>query len=96
MITLQLLESIMSERPDADANYIYERLKEAEDVKSQVRALTKEREKEDTRHAQALKEIESRIRESQARCKHWSRTYHPDPSGNSDSFYECDTCQKYM
>lgn len=96
MITLQLLQSIMSERPDADANYIYERLKEAEDVKSQVRALEKDRTKEHARHGEAIKEIDSRLKEAQTRCKHWSRTYHPDPSGNSDSFYECDTCQKYM
>lgn len=27
-------------------------------------------------------------------CTHPKTTYHPDPSGNNDSCYRCDTCGK--
>lgn len=32
------------------------------------------------------------LREAQAKCDHHKTTYHPDPSGNNDSYTECDIC----
>lgn len=39
-----------------------------------------------------VKEIQDKIRAVESRCRHESTTYHPDPSGNSDSFYRCNIC----
>lgn len=55
------------------------------------------------RDAAAIKERERQLRlekeairlawkQLQKQCKHPNETYHPDPSGNSDSYYECDLC----
>ncbi len=30
----------------------------------------------------------------QKECKHYSKTYYPDASGNNDSYTECDVCGK--
>ena len=32
------------------------------------------------------------LRGYQAKCDHPKTTYHPDPSGNNDSYTECDVC----
>lgn len=29
-------------------------------------------------------------------CPHLVTSYHPDPSGNSDSYHECEHCEKTM
>ncbi len=38
--------------------------------------------------------INKRITMIQTICKHKHKTFHPDPSGNNDSFYSCDICDK--
>ena len=38
--------------------------------------------------------LKQTLREAQAVCKHEKTTYHPDPSGNNDSYTECDVCGK--
>lgn len=34
------------------------------------------------------------LQEAQSKCEHPKTTYHPDPSGNNDSYTECDVCGK--
>lgn len=36
------------------------------------------------------------LRNAQKLCKHENATYHPDPSGNNDSYIECNECGKRM
>lgn len=36
------------------------------------------------------------LKEAQAKCNHPRTTYHPDPSGNNDSYIECDVCGKEL
>ncbi len=38
--------------------------------------------------------LKQTLREAQAKCDHPKTTYHPDPSGNNDSYTECDVCGK--
>ena len=38
--------------------------------------------------------LKEKLREEQKKCKHSKTTFHPDPSGNNDSFTECDVCGK--
>lgn len=40
--------------------------------------------------------IHAKMKEVQGKCIHAARTYHPDPSGNSDSYYECNICGKEL
>lgn len=39
-------------------------------------------------------EIQKKISELQKTCVHISNTFHADPSGNNDSYYECLICGK--
>lgn len=36
--------------------------------------------------------LRATLKEAQKRCKHSKTTYHPDASGNNDSYVECDNC----
>jgi len=36
--------------------------------------------------------LKATLREAQKKCTHPHTTYHPDPSGNNDSYTECDIC----
>lgn len=47
---------------------------------------------EDTRHAEHVADLKKQIKDLQQRCSHANRSYVPDPSGNSDSYYECVDC----
>jgi hypothetical protein len=44
----------------------------------------------------ARKRLESKLAKLQTKCKHEHKTFYPDPSGNNDSYYECDDCGKYL
>jgi hypothetical protein len=41
-------------------------------------------------HLRAVLQVE------QTKCTHPKTTYHPDPSGNNDSFTKCDVCGKEL
>jgi len=86
----------MASAANCNAEYIYSSLKEVEDIANVKRSLNKEIEEENKKHEAKVKNVKQRMTELQERCKHWSKTYHPDPSGNSDSYYECDICGKCM
>lgn len=96
MITQQLIASIMSSKSDVDADYVYAKLTEVENITKGIRSANKEIEAECKKHETIIKEIKLKITTLQKQCNHWSKTYHPDPSGNSDSFYECEICGKYL
>ncbi len=86
----------MSSKLDANAEYIYEKLKENEDIIKGIRIAYIEMDAESQRHEKVIKEIKTKIVALQKNCPHWSKSYHPDPSGNNDSYYECDTCGAYI
>jgi chromatin segregation and condensation protein Rec8/ScpA/Scc1 (kleisin family) len=98
MITQQLIVNIMDavEHASCSAEYIYNNLKEVEAIAKFRKDLNREIEEENKKHEAKIKDVKQRMTALQERCKHWSKTYHPDPSGNSDSYYECDICDKYM
>ncbi len=36
--------------------------------------------------------IKAKLRDAQQKCTHSKTTYYPDPSGNNDSYWQCDLC----
>ena len=86
----------MDSKPGADSNYIYKKLKENEDIIKGIKSAYKEMDAESSRHETTIKEIKLKITTLQKKCSHWSQSYHPDPSGNSDSYNECDICGKCL
>lgn len=45
-------------------------------------------------YRKAMDAINGEIKSVKDKCPHLTRTYHPDPSGNNDSYHECDSCGK--
>lgn len=96
MITQKLIENIMASRPDIDAKTIYINLKEVEETRTLMEKYILERDLECKKHKEVLSVIAAKIIALQKKCPHWTKTYHPDPSGNNDSFYTCDICDKTL
>jgi hypothetical protein len=42
----------------------------------------------------SMNKLEEQVSKVQNGCKHWTTTYHGDPSGGSDSCDTCDICGK--
>jgi len=38
--------------------------------------------------------LKQKLKEAQTKCNHPKTTFHPDPSGNNDSYRECSVCGK--
>ena len=49
-------------------------------------------EKLDAEYSARREILRQNLRAAQAVCEHPKTTYHPDPSGNNDSYTECDVC----
>lgn len=94
MITKELINSIMAKANDADS--IYTELKKVESIRASIKSLSSEIEVEHKRHQEKKREIESELKKVRELCQHWTQTYHTDPSGNNDSYSECNICGKYL
>lgn len=76
-----------------------EKLKEYHEaiaLKDRINTLWREINTENERHNEAVKHLQDGIRKMQGMCKHQDTTYHPDPSGNNDSYTECNICGKSL
>lgn len=50
---------------------------------------------EDEKYAK-IKELELLERDLQASCPHLESSFYGDPSGNNDSYYQCDLCRRVL
>lgn len=66
------------------------------EVKERCSEISKLMQEEETRHHQTIEGYKKRIEEIRKECGHWVTTFHPDPSGNNDSYHECSLCGKYL
>ena len=49
---------------------------------------------EEQRHDRKMKKLGQKLYNLQKTCNHQDHTWHGDPSGNNDSFNECNDCLK--
>lgn len=62
-------------------------------VRQKIQDFRRKLQAERVRHENAVKKLQAAIFAVQENeCVHGSWTFYPDPSGNNDSFHECDTC----
>lgn len=47
-------------------------------------------------HKEEVKDMRERLWKIQISCKSNDFTYHPDPSGNNDSEFECNECRAWF
>jgi hypothetical protein len=97
MITKELIKQIVDDYKGSDiADHLYRKLKLIEEVQAGLKITRKLINDENIKYDKTVKELKGCIKDWQKKCEHWSKTYHPDPSGNNDSFYECNICGKEL
>lgn len=79
---------------DNVAEHLYNELKLMTEIKYLATNLKTALNNEYKEHTIKVNEIKSKMMSVEARCKHWGRIFHSDPSGNGDSHYECTECGK--
>lgn len=99
MMSKAFIKQLVDECPgelsaEGVSEHLYSELKLVEEIKTGIKGYNAALNDENRRHEAKIKELDARVTELRKKCKHWERTYHPDPSGNSDSYYECQVCGK--
>jgi hypothetical protein len=95
MISKELIKQIVDEYKGNDiADHLHTQLKLVEEIQSGIRVVNKTLQDVQNNYEKTVKDLKTNIKNYQNKCKHWTRTYNPDPSGNNDSFYECNICGK--
>lgn len=93
----KLIQQLVSEYTGDDlAGYLAEQLSYISKTKSSIASINKKIDEARKQYEQKKLDLNQELRETQKKCRHLSRTYHGDPSGNNDSFYECDHCGKEL
>lgn len=85
----QVIESNKCYTSDVCAKAVYEALEQSELIYKKMIDINKSI---NTLYCD-IEVKKKELKELQKACKHQLTTYHPDPSGNNDSWYECDICQ---
>jgi len=86
------LMKVIVDRHGADSQKIHQDIKKYKDLRRDLFVANADVAKEEARHVKALKELRERCAKATKDCDHPIKTFHPDPSGNNDSYYECDIC----
>lgn len=95
MISKDMIKTIVDDYQGEDiAEHLHSKLKLIEDIRAGIKLCGGLINSETAKYDLRIKELRVCIRDWQKKCEHWSKTYHPDPSGNNDSFYECNVCGK--
>ena len=95
MITKELIKQIVDEYKGFDlAEHLSTQLKLMEDIRKGIKIIHQDMDRENLRHEAAIRAYKEKLKAYREQCNHWTRTYYADPSGNNDSFYECDICGK--
>lgn len=61
-------------------------------IRQRIEELCRKKYELTEKYEDEIKEIEREIKTVRTICAHGKTTYHPDPSGNNDSFESCDIC----
>ena len=62
-------------------------------IESRIAELIERRKKEVETHEIFIRTIGSQIRDIQMECNHPETEYHPDASGNNDTWHTCLICE---
>jgi len=91
----QLVDGCADLTAEKVTEHIYNELKLIEDVKCSVKGINASLTDEHRRYNAKISELNLKLDDYRRICKHWSRIYHPDSSGNGD-YYECIICGKHL
>ncbi len=74
------------------ADYISLALNQMAQVRITIRDLNIRLEKLKEEYESSCKQIRQEIRSAQNNCPHPDHSFHVDPAGGSDSYFQCDNC----
>ncbi len=77
---------------EESAAAINEAVSHSEQIEMEVRRLRADLKAEDFRHIEATRALRLKLDSVKKMCRHHVDEYRADPSGNSDSHYECLIC----
>jgi hypothetical protein len=63
-------------------------------IRNELTVIEKARQRIERQHETTLKMLDEDLAAVRTKCPHLETTYHPDASGNNDSWSECDLCGK--
>lgn len=94
MINESLIQAVMEKcktpKETADAiNKTLEVIKVCREIQNDKRKLELE-------YYENTKRLKDQLANARKECPHLVTSYHPDPSGNNNSYYECVHCEKTM
>jgi hypothetical protein len=97
MTDKELYKHLIDEYKGDDlAGHLAHQMQHIRETKASIASIKKEKQMEMERHEKAMKDLDAKIKGVQGICRHLARTYYPDPSGNNDSYYECDHCGRSL
>lgn len=94
--TRELIAAIRKACPRGkdETDWIAEQLDEVRRIGADISADGEVRRRIAEEARQRTAEADKKLAAIHKRCRHWTITRHGDPSGGSDSYYECDICGK--
>lgn len=96
-IKKQTLEALIREFKGNDlALHLTTELEKIEQIEREITRIRNAKTREFEAHRQRMANLDTEISKIQEKCQHFSKTYHGDPAGGSDSFYRCDHCEKTL
>jgi ribosomal protein S27E len=87
-----LVDSCPAFTAEGISEHISSELKLIEEIRTALKCYKASLTDEHRRHELKRKELDEQFLKVRQKCKHWQTTFHPDPSGNNDSYYECTIC----
>lgn len=91
MLSENVIQKIIGNRDDSNQELSI-LISKAFNTANLVQRLENDVEQERDRHNELIKKLKSKLASIQHDCTHLAKTYHPDASGNNDSYYSCDIC----
>ena len=79
-----------------DPKIIRDELIAIAETQEKIEKINREMDKLQFNTDQKMKQLKEELINVRTTCSHPDQTYYPDPSGNSDSFYECNICGKQL
>lgn len=92
-VEMYVTKEILKHLEGLPVDEAFEKLKEINNLHQERLKLDLAIEKEHKRHRQEMDDLKAKIKALANQCSHCDTTYHPDPSGNCDSSYECNICR---
>lgn len=93
MVTEEMILAMLKDIPqDQIAKMLPQRIAAAQKIRERIRSITRRGDEAREVFNATNTSLQNELKIIQAECKHYTSTYHSDPSGGGDSYYDCPVC----